>query len=429
MLSSNNFIENYLEYYKNTEPPTIYHRWGALTGIAALLGRQAWISHFDTKIFPNLYVMLVGESGTRKGTVVKNIKKFLSQVEYKKFSSNKTTKEKFLLDLEGREEDDEDSDLDVKKNAKNPTMRELFGKELSLEPAEMFIVVDEFNVFLGQGNMDFINILTELWNNDDSFDDRIKNGKSVHIAFPTVNILGGNTDIGISMAFPIEVIGQGFFSRLIMVHSEPTGRKITWPPPPNPEDTAALIKQLWMIRHSFKGEIHVQPAADQAIDDIYQAWTELEDFRFKSYSTRRLNHLLKLCLICAAAQNQNYIDTSTVTYANSILHYTESFMPKALGEFGKARNSDVSAKILDIIDKAERPLDITKDIYVKVRRDLDNPKQLSEILRNLASAGKIQSVTGGILPRKIPTTFDFPYCRVGLLQEYIEEQAKKGLPI
>lgn len=429
-----NFIEQYLDFYEGTEPPTIYNRWCAISGIATLLGRNAWIQHGHSKIYPNQYIMLVGEAGCRKSTAIKTfLKPFISEAGYTKIAASKTSKEKFLMDLsQGMDKvNDVEAHLDVNDGAanwgRNKTMQQLFGVVDASEPSECLIMADEFNVFMGHSNVEFIDMLTDLWDYSGVFAQRTKTGKSVLVPNPTINGLFGNTQVGISMSFPTEVIGQGFFSRLIMVHSDPSGRKITKPPSPDLAKKAILVKQLIEMIGKIRGEILIDNKAWEYLDDIYQNWKDLEDVRFKSYSTRRLTHLLKLCLCCAAARQSRTIGTDVVIYANSILHYTELHMPKALGEFGKARDSDVNAKILEILEKADAPVEFG-DIFKQVARDVEGTKKLAEIMGNMKAAGKIQQIAGGgFLPLKKPVTFDYPHCKVQLLREYVDEKVKQGM--
>lgn len=435
-MEEKNLIESYLDFFAGTEPPTIFNRWACIAGIAGLLGRQCWVQHGHVKIYPNQFIMLVGESGTRKSTAIKDfLRPLLVDAGYKKFAAKKTSKEKFLVDLhDGMEhiyEVDEER-LNVNKRTKgqyhNPTMKELFGLNHS-GPSECLIAADEFNIFLGHKNIEFIELLTDLWDFNGQYPGRTQSGKAILINDPTLNIIGGNTQVGISMAFPQEVIGQGFFARLISVFSEPSGRRITWPAPPDPIKRKVILDGFNRIKTSFHGPVSLDPMAIIALDDIYQNWKDLDDTRFKSYSQRRFTHLLKLSLCCAAACEYKTINTRIIEYANTILHYTESFMPKALGEFGKARHSDISAKILGILEKAESPMNPMDEIWPLVHRDLESSQEFVRVLEGLKSAGKIQQIAGRLLPNKKPITFDYPHCKVTLLREYIEEKKAKGEPI
>lgn len=424
---SKNFIEDYLDYFGITEVPTIFDRWACISGLGAVLERNCYVSHGHNKIYPNQYIMLVGDSGARKDTAINRIKKMIKKIGYKTIAADKTSKEKLLLDMEeGLDKiGSEDHLLNVHvrpggKKTNNPTLHALFPEmELTTDPTQCFIIAGELNAFLGHGNVEFIDLLTQLWDYDDIYESRIKTGKSVRVPYPTINLLGGNTTVGISQSFPTESIGTGLFSRLLMVYSPPSGRRITFPIGHDDIGYASLCSKLNKIKLEIRGEISLDKSAINTLDEIYQGYEYLEDVRFKSYSTRRFTHLLKLCQICAAASYKTIISQDTVVYANTIMHYTESLMPKALGEFGKARNSDVSAKVLEIIEKADKPLEIFTEIWPHVQRDLDNRKQLLEIIAGLQVAGKLGMVGGKAIPkRKIVDFNKFINCQIGLLREW-----------
>ncbi len=264
-------------------------------------------------------------------------------------------------------------------------------------PAECFIAADEFNTFIGLGNTDFISILGDLWDYEGVYDYKLKNSKSVYIPEPTISILGGNTPTGFSQAFPTETIGQGFFSRLLLVYGEPNGVKHTFPPPPDLELQSELIRLLHRIKSEVMGEITMTSDAKELLDDIYHKWKDLDDVRFEHYSNRRLTHLIKLCLVIAASRVSLVIEKKDVIYANTLLTFTEQLMSKALGEFGKGRNSAVAHKIMIALDNASMPLGI-QPLWRLVHQDLDKRDQLVEILGSLTLAGKIQTTEIGYLP-------------------------------
>ena len=75
-------------------------------------------------------------------------------------------------------------------------------------------------------------------------------------------------------------------------------------------------------------------------------------------------------------------------------------MPKALGQFGKSKHSDITHKVLDVIQSADKPLKLN-EIWIHVSNDLEKISILQEIMMNLGQAGKIQSVLNqGFLPKK-----------------------------
>lgn len=378
----------YFDYTKDTEPPLIFHRWSMLTCIGALLGRQYRLPFGDFNIYPNMYVMLIGDPGSRKSTAIKLAKKTLASAGYEKFSAERTSKEKFLLDLEGIV-GDEGEILN-----QSQVMANLFGESNLSEVREVFITADEFNEFVGSSNLEFLSLLGSLWDWDDEqspFKQRLKTSKSVSIYQPTISILSGNTHAGFSEAFPPQALGQGFMSRLLLVYGEASGKKITFPTKPSDEQRKMLLGMLRDIKLKVHGEATLTDKAKEMLEVIYRSFDALEDIRFKHYSTRRFTHLLKLCLVTSACNLRTEITASDVLIANTLLTFTEHSMPRAMGEFGKAKNADVSAKVLSMLTTAKTPMD-TPAIWKQVQSDLERIEDLQKMLAGLIQANKIQYV-------------------------------------
>jgi len=388
------FLSLYLQYSAGTECPTLFHRWSAITCLGAYVGRDIYFRQGHFKIHANLYTMLVGDAGTKKSTSIKMAARLLRLAGYDKFAAKKTRQEKFLLDMAERAAGEDTLDANI-------LDQNLWGDDVSKgDIAETLVAADEFNNFIGVGNAEFMSILGELWDwGDEVFDYKLKNSKSIYLNQPTVSILGGNTATGMSMCFPPDSIGQGFFSRILLVHAEPTGEKRTWMPLEDTDLQESLISKLQTIREYMHGEITLTPESDALLDKIYKSWKPIGDVRFASYANRRFPILLKLVLIICANNLTTSITRKEVIYANTLLTAAERNMSNALGEFGKGRNSDISHKVLKYIDSATRPLSF-KDVWKQVYNDLEKKEQLVEILSNFLVADRIQSIKDGYLPVK-----------------------------
>jgi hypothetical protein len=178
-----------------------------------MLGRNVHIPFGTGEIYPNQYIMLMGSPGARKGTAIAPGKKLLKAAGYDTFAADAVSKEMFLADMGKKENDDIDLDLETL---------------VSDSPTECFVIAEEFNDFIGQGDTLFITRLTKLWDNLDEFRHPKLHGKSVYVYKPTVSILGANTQQNFSLAIPPEAIGNGFCSRFLFIHAEPTGKFITF---------------------------------------------------------------------------------------------------------------------------------------------------------------------------------------------------------
>jgi hypothetical protein len=374
------FFTEYFEYagVATSEPPAIFHRWASISMISALLGRQCWFPFGHDRVYPNQYVMIMGSPGTRKSSAINVSKKLLKLTGYNRFSSSKTSKERFLMDMKQF-----DSTIDNEDD--------LLGMTLDT-PSETYIAIGEFTDFIGQNNMEFVTMLTNLWDCLPEYENPKIHGKSTFVHEPVVNILGGNTAQGFTLAFPPEALGNGFLSRLIFVHGEATGRKVTFPSAPDPIREEMLVQHLIEMKRNCVGAFSLTAEASKILDRMYQEEVGIHDNRFKHYGTRRFVHLLKVSLAICASEKTTLVTAEHALKANTVLYYAERKMPRALGEFGKSKFSDISSTILDILNQTTIPQNCN-DIFRLVSQDIGKMSDLQEVVKSLQDADRIQLMT------------------------------------
>ena len=234
------FFNEYFDYVGETESPMLYHRWSAISMLGALLSRSVWFPFGHSKIYPNQYVMLMGSPGARKSGAINIARRLLRDTGYRRFAPDRLSKERFLMEMKPAFAEDLDADLTTL----------VFDA-----PSEIYVVAEEFTDFVGHGGIEFMTMLTKLWDNMDNYEHPKIHGKSVIVDKPTVNIIGGNTVQGLALALPPEALGNGFMSRLIFVHSEPTGHKITFPQEPSSSCHNNLIAHMEEIKGTISGQI------------------------------------------------------------------------------------------------------------------------------------------------------------------------------
>lgn len=411
------FLDYYIQYVGETEVPTFFNRWAAIGLVSAWLKRDFYLSHGHFEIYPNHYLMLMGISATRKSTAIKVARGLLHDAGYTTIAAEKTSKEAMLMDMqaqctpEGGEEGADD-------------MFASFSAGGDFEPSphmqtNLLIAADEFNDFIGINNLDFISALGSLWDFKGIHRSRVKNGKSVAVPNPTISILGGNTPTGFAAAFPPEALGQGFFSRLILIHQDPTFKRITFPKRPDESYKKELIEFMYEMKVRVVGQALLSEEAQDTIDKIYKSWVVLPDPRFAAYSNRRLTHLLKLCLVMAACRLDTEITSRDVFKANTILTQAELNMPRAMGEFGAAKNSKVTDSIMQILKDATQPVALNV-LFKQVHTEVNKLADLADIMNGLIIAEKVQSIKGaGFLPVQIPAKLhDFKY----VLHDYLSPE-------
>lgn len=404
-------IDLYLETYGGSEPPECFQRWSIITGLSAILGRRTYFQHGAFNLYPTIYAILVGVPGTRKSTAIKQLKKLTQMAGYHRYAADKTTKEKFLVDLDGTHEDEEEVKPEDKNNF---CLDALFTIKADQTPAgaddggsrEIFICSDEFYDFIGSQNIDFISLLGNLWDYTGVFEYKIRHGKKVSIPEPTISLLGGCTFETFSMAFPSAVLGQGFLSRLLMVYSEPTGRKITWPDPPDGTKVGMIAGAMSLpLKMLTRESLRLVPDRDamETLDKLYRNWEDLPDARLRNYSNRRFSHLLKLTQVCYMARILLHhpekvlpgvvmeVSKSDIIAANTYLSAIEQNMSKALGEFGRSKNSPAQQAILEFLRDKKDGVS-SKELWKVVSRDLEDSRELAKILQGLQMADLICAV-------------------------------------
>lgn len=417
---SEDFIQSYLDYLGRTESPVIFNRWSAIAGLGAWLSQSVWFEFGDDKIYPNMLVQLFGLSGARKSTAVKSFTGLLRDAGFDKFAVEKTSKEKFIewMAEQSKITDDQSAESFLDQSL----WADMKGEAEEGAHTPVLIAADEFNDFFSTNPLEFISFLGVLWDNPKNYTTSTRTGGTQIIPSPCISILSGNTPTTFAKTIPPEAIGQGFFSRLILVHSDPTGIKIAFPPPKDKHKRQKLVDQLHKIRDNYAGPIHASPEAIEMLTVIYETHRPIDDSRFEAYSQRRQVQLIKLCVIHAVAMGKKEIDIEVVRKCNTVLHRTELTMPKALGEFGRSRYATVIHKIVGVLEASYTPLDLT-ELWERVYSDLDKMQDLGEIMKNLLTAKKVQLVEGGFLPLK-PVHDDFSESKF-MDWDYLTQQEKE----
>lgn len=388
----------YLQYMEDTESPTIFHRWSFIAGIGAMLERNIYFPFGHDKIYPNQYVVLLGPPASRKSTAINALGNLLSEAGYRKFAGDKSTKEKFIQDMSNgfdieSEHNKDDEVFDVETFLDGETERS------KPDISTIFIKASELHDFLGQNNHEFISWLTHIWDNPEVYHHRTKMGKSDKINKPTISLLGGATSTTFQQIFPPSILDQGMLSRMLLIFGEGRRKKIAFPKTPSPEIRDQLVSALIKIKNSVTGKVSVDSFAEKTLEEIYENWQELPDTRFATYGGRRFTHLIKLSMVNAAMRLSTEINKKDVILANTILSFTETYMPQALGEFGK---SDKGKLINSVYIKIKsEPDGISIDA---LRKSLTNETAdihlLMQVVSQLQDLGKIDKIdkkleTGG----------------------------------
>lgn len=413
------FITRYLDHTSGGETPNVYNRWSCIAGIGALLEKSVYVRHGANRIFPNVFVMLVGSAGARKSTAIKTMVRYIRNAGYKSIASDSATKEAFLHFLS------DSSSMRSASAIANDPHEFLFGNMGELEDqtvTPMLIAADEFNNFFANNILEFLSMLGDLWDKDGDFTGIARTG-NVEITNPIISMITGNTTETLCRTFPVDALGQGFFSRQLFIYGEPNGIKIAFPEPPCEKEVKEITDEFSKLALVHSGELKYSAEARNIAEQIYKTQVPHPDPRFVSYDNRRFTHLQKLMIIHAIADGCNEIQERHVIRANTVLTAAEFSMPKALGEYGNARNSKVMHKMAMLVDNATDALEYSQ-LLAMVRNDLERITDFIPLVETLAQSKRIVKSNCGryLLPKRTKlNTSDDPY----LDWSYITAEEKK----
>ena len=399
---------------ENQEAADFSYLWAGLSCLAAQLARNVYIPFGNGKIYPNLYIMFVGDPGKRKSTAIKDLKKRVKAAGYQNICGDKVTMQKYLLDLAGVGEGSIDDSNITEFN---------LGITLGTNDyVESYINQDEFSDFIGINNYPFISLLGNFWDIDEPYVYRTKGGQSIEIPSPIVNILGATTPSQFNTIFPPAISEQGFLSRLIIVNIPESKRKIARPLPSDETVIEKVVAGFKAVR-KLSGELVMSDAVWDKLEEIYLTWKPVEDTRFAHYSTRRHTQLLKLCSLMTCSRMTIEMSVDDVILANTLLTYTEHFMPQALGQFGKNKDGDVSSKIISYLRSNFPIAKSAGEILIPIGTET-TLKDLPMILNNLVVSDKIVLTSSGNYLPKVPSYKDIKSNHVDwdMLESIIESK-------
>lgn len=357
------WLDGYLKYTENSEPPTSYHTWCGLSLIAGALQRKVYLNWGFERIHPNLFAVLVGPSGkARKGVALGIAKDMLSRISTVSIAPEASSREAIILAMKR-----------AMANYTDPT-----DNKVKLH-CSLTAFSEELAVFLGQSDIKLLANLTDWYDSKDAWSyETIGRGRD-SLEGLCFNLMGATAPDWLQSMLPQEAVGGGFTSRVIFVVEEKKGKTV-----PKHELTPAeislqekLSRDLERI-NKLSGEAHFSPDGEKAYVDWYEEQDRLlaqgklavDDSRFAGYCERRATHIRKLMLLCSAGRGDSLvIEQADFRKALGILVATERKMHWTFGGLGKAKYSNITDQVIRYIQQMGCCTRST--LLAKFYRDLD----------------------------------------------------------
>lgn len=372
------WLTAYSEYTYNSEPPDLFKIWSGISAIASVLKRKCY-SEWESRLYPNMYIVLVGPSGCRKGTALRPVRSLLSELGIK-FAAEAITREALIRELANSQVTDPNA----------------ITGEIAMH-SSLTIFSEELTVFLGQNNWQLMSDLNNWFDCLDTWTYRTKNmGEDVIIGV-WVNLIGATTPEFLMSALPQDAIGGGLSSRILFVYGDKKSRLCPISIPTEEEkalreDLSYDLDVISMLQGEFKyTEEFLSTYVDWYLETAKNP--PFEDRNFLGYNERRATHLRKLAMIMSASRSDEMVMKSgDFTRALTLLEETEQFMPFAFTGRGRQKNSDILEAVLKLV--CAKGAVSKKELLLRHYKDI-TARDLDEMLNTVATAGFVREVFKG----------------------------------
>jgi hypothetical protein len=351
------FITDFVYSLRGYECPTIFCVWTALSIISTAVHRNAWIKWCYDKVYPNLYITIVGPNGeVAKGTAINHGFKILELMQDFFFKddisgkhimqliSTKITQERLQSVLVPGHLNKEGKRIDwiTPKDADGKPLIGIDGKQIKIYlNSEALIYIPEMATMLGKQkyNEGMTDVLLDIYDCHDTRPvETMGRGKEI-MRNVFINLLAATTPVALSENLPKSILGDGFLSRTIMVYAGKT--KKCFPEPiqyKGAPDRMALAGRLAYIAKHGMGEYYFSPDARLYYNDWYRKNKEMiaQDKRLAGAKSRVKMHFIKLALLLKAQSytDDKEIDLECVKEAARILAITYKFLPHLIFQVG-----------------------------------------------------------------------------------------------
>jgi hypothetical protein len=379
-----NWIDGYLEYTANTESATIFHKWTAMSVIAAALRKKVYFNLGRIRVYPNLYVVLVAEPGAvRKTQAITYGRRIMSKVDSIITSADAVTMQALIQDIE------------------SAAQVEHMPDGSAMTHNSLTVISREFESFLGQKkeNTGMLVLLTDLFDCEElPWKYRTKNSGSNSLSAVFLNLLAATTPGSLASSLPVSAIGGGLTTRIVFVFSSAKSKKVPFPESPPEVLELALIQDLEIISR-ICGTYDFSPFARARWEEWYMDYDEMspnricQDRLFDGWYARKPMIMIKIAQILSAAiSNSLTVEWTRFEEAESMLLDVESAMGKTFCAVGKSDISSDVAEISAIVSKYGSIEE--KHLLQLVWRDIDSEK-FRNVIDTAIKTGSVVRVPNG----------------------------------
>ena len=335
-----NWIDAFMLYTENSEPPKLFRKWTAISTLASVMQRKIRVDWGNALTFyPNLYIVLVGPSATGKGTAMNPAQEIIHDLGTVRISAQATSLQALIRRL--KETNLTDIDMVTGEQQYHSSMT-IFSKE--------------FTVFLGYHNRELMSALCDWYDCDRKWVYETISRKKEEIVGVWVNLIAGTTPDLIQSSLPYESIGGGLTSRIIFVYEEVKDKLVVLP-----TQTQKELELKQYLIHDLE-KVSRLSGSFKWTEEFASAWSDwcyyadkhppFYDTKFDGYMGRRRTNVMKLTMVMSAAHGRHdlVLAKDDLDDAISTIEEVEIKMPLVFRGVGKSDMASMMHKVIIFLE-------------------------------------------------------------------------------
>lgn len=376
----------YMEILSELEAPPQYNFACAATVVAAGLGRRPRIDWAARATFPNLFTLLVGESGARKGTAIEWAERIVVPAVGANLLPNEGTAQGFHAALRAR-------------------LAETGGVS-----ADGLIIAPEFSVFMGrdrnkEGLVQWITNLHDGVRHDRALKGDIEQGHENTLDNVCLTIIGGSNMPWLK-TMPEDAITGGFLPRAAIFDSPED--EVLWKSRPRVSTSGVNeLKRLFglIVERGVPDFIAFDDDAGEALDtwyevDIRRQYETNADSQYRKWLKRKQAVAMKLAVIWQLTDGgpKDKIAKEWMELAIKVVDWGDAAVTSVYSELGMTPDGQVVYDVLSTLEHWGGSARRQK--LVRKLRHRYSASKVNGALNTLRQAGKVKqrkSATEGIV--------------------------------
>lgn len=287
-----NFIENLLDQTSELEPPRDYFYWTALAIIAATVKGNVFLDRHSYLLYPNIYVLLLGRSGMRKGVPISVAGKIMEMVNNNRVIAGCNTIEAVIKNL-----------------SKDYTLE---GGGI-IKDATALLLASEFSDLL-QDNDQAFTTLTNLYDSGyhKQYIKETKAGGKEVLKGINLTMLGASNMPLLEDRLTAKDIRGGFIARTYLIYADKKRVINSLVDAPKKKiDFKGLVQWLNILK-GLRGKFSWDIDAAKFYDNWYKDYNERQGRREDEdddtgVAARFEDHILKVSMLIALAKNTDLV--------------------------------------------------------------------------------------------------------------------------